>query len=75
MIGPDLGAWTHFNKTEMDQLEAVYKKTKKQEEDARHNAAVEIMTYVKELAEAAGQTKTQPAAPSQSSSEDSTAGS
>jgi hypothetical protein len=59
MIGPDLGALTHFTKAQMDQLEAVYQKTKKQEETAQHNAAGEIMTSVKELAEAAGQIKTQ----------------
>jgi hypothetical protein len=75
MIGPDLGDWTHFDPTEMAQLEALYQKTKKQEEAARHNAAGEITTYIKELAKAAAQTKTRAATSPEPSVKDSPAGS
>lgn len=63
MIGPQLGFSVNFTTVEeppiMRQLEAVYENTKRAEEEARKNAATEMVEYVKRV-ETERLTKAQP---------------
>jgi hypothetical protein len=61
MIGPGLGFSLDLNDDVKNKLEAVYKETRKREEQARHDAAEDMTSYVKKLAESAQQPQVQTA--------------